>query len=206
MQANPLFKLTMRQGPRPDQVFELFKDVHTVGREAGNDIIINDPQVSRHHARMTLQGNAYILEDLGSTNGTFVNGRRVTGPVALSAGDMIGLGDTVVLAVSSAADAAVTQVGRVPTTPSMQPARPQPAAPPPPSNTAPLSQTGPVEESALAGMSPNTRRMLVIGCAGLALLTVICGMAMIAWSFLDCPSFAGFWRNLPILGGISIGC
>jgi len=95
MQASPLFKLTMRQGPRPDQTFELVKDVYTVGREAGNDIIINDPQVSRHHARLTLQVSTYVLEDLGSTNGTFVNGRRVSGPASLSIGDMVGLGDTV---------------------------------------------------------------------------------------------------------------
>jgi len=201
MQATPVFKLTMRQGPRPDQAFELSKDVHTIGREAGNDIIINDPQVSRHHARLTLQGSAYILEDLGSTNGTFVNGRRVTGPVALSHGDMLGLGDTVVLAVSGGADAAVTQVGRVPTAPSMQPARPQAVS------QQPSRATGqPAPPAAQPGMADNRRRMLVIGCAGLALLAVICGMGLIAWSFLDCQSFAGFWRSLPILGSIAIGC
>jgi pSer/pThr/pTyr-binding forkhead associated (FHA) protein len=177
-----------------------------VGRRPEASLCIPSPTVSREHAEVTVVDGGLLLRDLGSTNGTFVNGRRVTGPVALSAGDMIGLGDTVVLAVSSAADAAVTQVSRVPTTPSMQPARSQPVAPPPASDTGRLSQAAPVEESALGGMSPNTRRALVIGCAGLALLAVICGMAMIAWSFLDCPSFAGFWRNLPILGGISIGC
>jgi len=205
MQPNPLFKLTMRQGPRPDQAFELYKDVHTIGREAGNDIIINDPQVSRNHARLTLQGSAYILEDLGSTNGTFVNGRRVSGPVALSAGDMVGLGDTIVLAVSGAADAAVTQVGRVPTTPSMQAApRPQPAAPQPQqSGAAPAQQMPPAVQ---VGMPANSRRMIVIGCAGLALLAVICGMGLLAWSFLDCQSFVSFWRSLPILSSISIGC
>jgi hypothetical protein len=57
-----------------------------------------------------------------------------------------------------------------------------------------------------SGLPPETRRILVIGCAGLALLAVICGMGLIAWSFLDCPSFALFWRSLPILGGIPIGC
>lgn len=206
MQANPLFKLTMRQGPRPDQTFELQKDAYTIGREAGNDIIINDAQVSRHHARLTLQGNAYVLEDLGSTNGTFVNGRRVSGPVTLSAGDMVGLGDTVVLAVSSAIDAAVTQVGRAqvvpPTAPSMPAARPadrQPVA----QQSAPSSGVPPV---ASAGLSPNTRRALIIGCAGLALVAIICVMGMVAWSFLGCQSFADFWRSLPILGGIPISC
>ena len=207
MQANPLFKLTVRQGPRPDQTFDLHKDVHTIGREAGNDILINDPQVSRHHARVTLQGGTYVLEDLGSTNGTFVNGRRVSGPVALSAGDMVGFGDTVVLAVSGAADASVTQAGRVqpaaPTFPSMPSAR-QPAAPPP---QAPPTRPGPyVPEAAPAGAAATTQRMIVIGCAGLALLAVICVMGLVAWSFLDCPSFANLWRALPILGAIPIGC
>lgn len=197
MQPNPLFKLTIRQGPHPDQVFELFKDVHTLGREAGNDIIINDPQVSRHHARLTLQNNAYILEDLGSTNGTFVNGRRVTGPISLSHGDMVGLGDTVVLAVSGAGDAGVTQVGRVPTAPSMQPVAPQKA------HAAPAQ---PAPSAAPAGEADNRRRAIVIGCAALALVGVICVMGLVAWSFLDCPSFAGFWRGLPILGSIAIGC
>lgn len=206
MQVNPLFKLTMRQGPRPDQTFELDKDVYTIGREAGNDIIINDPQVSRHHARLTLQGSAYVLEDLGSTNGTFVNGRRVSGPVSLAAGDMVGLGDTVVLAASGAADAAATQVARAqavpPTAPSMPAARP--AAPKPAAQYGAAAQ--PVPPAAQGGLSPDTRRMLIIGCAGLALIGVICAMALVAWSFLDCQSFAGFWRSLPILGGIQISC
>jgi len=203
MQASPLFKLTMRQGPRPDQTFELVKDVYTVGREAGNDIIINDPQVSRHHARLTLQVSTYVLEDLGSTNGTFVNGRRVSGPASLSIGDMVGLGDTVVLAVSGGADVAATQVGRahpVPqTAPSMAPARPGASA---------ASATPPSAPSVLAGggLTASQRRAIVIGCAGLALLAVICGMALVAWSFLDCISFRGFWQSLPILGSIPIGC
>ncbi len=200
MQANPLFKLTVRQGPHPDQTFELHKDVHTIGREAGNDILINDAQVSRHHARVTLQGSTYLLEDLGSTNGTFVNGRRVSGPVALSAGDMIGLGDTIVLAVSGAADAAVTQVGRVPSIPSeRRPATSRSQA----QSTLPGEQMSPVAQTDAAA---TTQRMIVIGCAGLALLAVICVMGLVAWSFLDCPSFASFWRALPILGAIPIGC
>jgi pilus assembly protein CpaF len=197
----PLFKLTMRQGPRPDQAFELQKDIYTIGREAGNDIIINDAQVSRHHARLTLQADTYLLEDLGSTNGTFVNGRRITGPVALSGGDMIGLGDTVVLAVSGGSDAAVTQVARPlggrPTAPAM-PAAPRTVAPSPTGGAAPAGQVG--------GLTPETRRMLIIGCAALALVGVICVMGLVAWSFLDCQSFAAFWRSLPILGGIAISC
>ena len=195
MQAAPLLKLTMQQGPRPDQTFELHKDVYTLGREAGNDIIINDPQISRHHARLTLQGGSYVLEDLGSTNGSFVNGRRITGPTALSPGDMVGLGDTVVLSVSGAMDAAATQVSRVPqTAPSMQAARP---SAPTPSRPPPVAQVG---------VSQNTQRMFVIGCAALTLVVIICMMALVAWSFLDCLSFEAFWESLPILGSIQVSC
>src|SRR5512136_3098804 len=95
------FKLSVRQGPRPNFVFELDADSYTLGREAGNEIVIEDPQVSRRHATLTRQGATYVLEDIGSTNGTYVNGKRVTAPVLLSNGDMIGLADTVVLAVQA---------------------------------------------------------------------------------------------------------
>jgi pSer/pThr/pTyr-binding forkhead associated (FHA) protein len=207
MQSNPILKLTMKQGPHPEQTFELFREVHTLGREAGNDIIINDPQVSRHHARLTLQGGTYSLEDLGSTNGTFVNGRRVTGSVVLSSGDMIGLGDTVVLAVVGAAEAAVTQVSRVPpTAPAMQPVLRQTAPRPEPQSLSPQAPASAQPTPPPAAAPASSRRILVIGCAALALVAVICVMGLVAWSFLDCQSFRNFWQTLPILNAIKIGC
>lgn len=140
MAANGSVTLVMRQGPKPNQVFELTKDVYTAGREAGNDIAIEDTQISRHHARLSRQGNSFVVEDLGSTNGTFVNGRRVTGPVLLSNGDMLGFADTIVLAVqiqSPMSDATVvshgagaTGVGSS-TAPSFAPPPPPPARPAP---------------------------------------------------------------------------
>src|SRR5512137_1639879 len=93
------FKLSVRQGPRPNLVFELDKPSYMIGREAGNDIVIEDPQVSRRHAQLTRQGNSYLIEDIGSTNGTYVNGKRVMAPTLLANGDMVGLADTVIIAV-----------------------------------------------------------------------------------------------------------
>ena len=78
------FKLSVRQGPRPNLVFELDKPSYVIGREAGNDLVIEDPQVSRRHAQLTQQGNSYLIEDIGSTNGTYVNGKRVTAPTLLT--------------------------------------------------------------------------------------------------------------------------
>ena len=98
MQGNSSFRLIVRRGPQPNQVYELNKGIITLGRDITNDIVINDPEVSRHHCRLTQGGGGYTLEDLGSTNGTFVNGQRLTGARPLSNGDTIGLGETVTLA------------------------------------------------------------------------------------------------------------
>lgn len=204
MQPSPILKLTMRQGPRPNQVFELYKEVHTIGREAGNDILINDPQVSRHHARLTLQDSEYLLEDLGSTNGSYINGRRVTEPALIAAGDMLGLGDTIVLAITGPVDAGATQVAHPPM-PAAKPS-PAPAQQQRPMQSELVEEMEPITGPTGTGLSPKTQRAIVIGCAGLALVALICVLGVVAWSFLDCQSFRQFWQGLPILGGISIGC
>lgn len=132
------FKLTVRQGPRPNLVFELDKDSYTIGREAGNDIVIEDPQVSRRHAQLTRQGSSYLLEDIGSTNGSYVNGKRITAPVLLADADLVGLADTVVLAVQgppvaidSGATAVMSETARA-TVPPTQPAFTPPVVVQPP--------------------------------------------------------------------------
>ncbi len=63
--------------------------VTTIGRWEGNDIVVDDRWVSRTHAQIRREGERYILEDRGSKNGTFVNGRRITGPTALTDGDVV---------------------------------------------------------------------------------------------------------------------
>ncbi len=90
-------RLIVRRGPQPNQVYELNKDIVALGRDITNDIVINDPEVSRHHCRLTRTPTGFTLEDLGSTNGTFVNGQRLTAARPLMNGDMIGLGETVTL-------------------------------------------------------------------------------------------------------------
>lgn len=92
------FRLVVRRGPQPNQVYELNKDIISIGRDITNEITINDPEVSRHHCRLTRGPNDYTLEDLGSTNGTFVNGQRLTGARPLKQGDLVGMGETVTLA------------------------------------------------------------------------------------------------------------
>jgi hypothetical protein len=101
MQQNDSYRLVVRRGPQPNQAFEVSKDVTTLGRDISNDIVVNDRETSRHHLRLMLSGDTLTIEDLGSTNGTFVNGKRVSGVTPLQNGDMIGLGETVTLALES---------------------------------------------------------------------------------------------------------
>ena len=93
----PLYQLVMRSGPTPGATFSLEGDQLVVGRDSASAIAINDAEVSRKHARLNFQGGKYVIEDLGSTNGTFVNGQRLVSPVVLKAGDVISLGEQIVL-------------------------------------------------------------------------------------------------------------
>ena len=97
MQERGTVQLVMGQGPQPGQIFELSRSTVSIGRDPGNQIVINDAQISRQHARITPQGGLMILEDLGSTNGTTVNGLPVSAPHTLAHGDEVGLGDNVTL-------------------------------------------------------------------------------------------------------------
>lgn len=101
MQGSGSFRLIVRRGPQPNQIYELNKDSLTIGRDINNEIVINDPEVSRNHCRLTRGAGGYTLEDLGSTNGTFINGQRLTGSRPLASSDMIGMGETVTLGYES---------------------------------------------------------------------------------------------------------
>jgi pSer/pThr/pTyr-binding forkhead associated (FHA) protein len=91
----PEYQIVMRAGPTPGKVFPVSGESFTIGREPGNGIVINDAEISRKHARMSLQGTTYSIEDLGSTNGTFVNGVRLTAPHALRPNEVIAFGEQI---------------------------------------------------------------------------------------------------------------
>jgi FHA domain len=84
-------------------------DQLTLGREEGRaDLVLDDPGVSRLHARFAVDNGSVVVEDLGSSNGTYVNGQRISGPVELGAEDEVQLGGTV-LSVGGAAPATEVQ-------------------------------------------------------------------------------------------------
>ena len=63
-----------------------------IGRDEDNDIVIDNAAVSRHHAKIKRAGDGYVVEDLGSTNGTFVNENRITQQEKLQDGDIVIVG------------------------------------------------------------------------------------------------------------------
>ena len=97
MPEAPGFWIVVRRGPIQSAMFRLERDVVTLGRDGANDIVIADPQVSRYHLRLLQRDNEYHLEDLGSTNGTRVNGTVATGIAPLENGDTLFLGDAIAL-------------------------------------------------------------------------------------------------------------
>ena len=92
------YQLTVRKGPKVGETFILETYSLTIGRDPVSDVVLNDPEVSRQHARFTQTETGYQVQDLGSTNGTFVNGQRLESePVALKPGFTVSMGSGVTL-------------------------------------------------------------------------------------------------------------
>jgi hypothetical protein len=91
--AIPLLRVERAVGLDPGSAFELAHEV-ILGRGAGADIQLEDTFASSRHARIARQGSVMVLEDMGSTNGTFLNGEPLRGPQPLHQGDRIRIGDT----------------------------------------------------------------------------------------------------------------
>lgn len=79
-------------GPEAGRRVELGLEV-AIGRQEG-DLVVEDPEVSRRHAVLRRSGGSVVVEDLDSTNGTFVNGERIRTPMTLGPGDQVRVGRT----------------------------------------------------------------------------------------------------------------
>lgn len=211
--ANATYQLTMRAGPTPGRIIALGMGESTIGRETSNTIPISDPEVSRRHAQLTFQNNYYILEDLNSTNGTFVNGRRLVGQYVLQPGDVINLGENVTLVFDTGPfDPDATQVSPA-SFPQPEDIRVGPVSPPaqPPLSSQPAAYgTGsypyaaPTAETSRLPENPDDFEPMPIGAprnralpwvlAGCGCLTIVClallaGLWYIDANFLWCSTF-----------------
>jgi hypothetical protein len=84
--------LTVVSGPMQGTSFRLRSETCLIGRDNGVDILVEDFRVSRRHAVIERSGGRLTLADVGSTNGTWLNGERLTGVAELRDGDRVRLG------------------------------------------------------------------------------------------------------------------
>jgi FHA domain-containing protein len=134
-----------------------------LGREqATADLVIPDPGVSRRHARVLTHNGGVIVEDLGSSNGTYVNGERISGAVEVAAGDEVQLGDTI-LGVRAAT----------------APAQPPPASRPAPRRLAPSPhEPGNIPALAALFLGPLSILLIFLSAGGF-FIALPCGIAAI---------------------------
>ncbi len=147
-------RLRAQLGDQIGRTYIMSGETLRIGRAPDNDLALDDIQVSRYHARLIRQGDTLIIEDLGSTNGTLVSGRRITRPQILQPGDTIAIGKTVFSVEGLPA----------PDTLGMAPLRPD----------LPRHGTAAREGTAVAGYGrSSTTWLLVAGIAGLVIIVVL---------------------------------
>ena len=91
--VDPRLEVVAAMGLEPGTSFEL-GDGATMGRADGSDIPVDDPFASSVHARIFPRGQFMYIEDMGSTNGTYLNGRRLRAAERLKVGDAVRIGET----------------------------------------------------------------------------------------------------------------
>jgi hypothetical protein len=142
----------------------------TIGRDKDNDLVLDSNQISRHHARLVLVAEGWVIEDLGSANGTYVNGVRSDSHL-LQHGDVVALGSarlTFSIGPELPASPPTAPYARPPIlSPDTLPIAPPPLPPP-------LPAPGPAKASGSAGL------FWALGGCGLFLLLA----AVAAWVFL----------------------
>ncbi len=159
------FQFVMRSGPTPGVTFPLEGDQLTIGRDASNGVAINDAEVSRKHTRLSFQGGKYVVEDLGSTNGTFVNGQRLAGPVVLKPGDVVSLGEQIVLMYDA--------INNDPGATMAAPRKSARVEPPPAPSYSPAPAYAPAAGGSMPVRKSNTTPIFIAG--GVLLFLCMCG-------------------------------
>src|SRR5947207_1154922 len=167
-----MFAIVVNEKGGEQKRLEFDKPEVTIGRVQGNDIILPKGNVSKRHSRIVLKDGKFIIVDLKSTNGTYVNGRKITSPLVLKETEKVYIGDFILTVEEGAAQphsltplapppaaiaarpdplAARAQAVGARTAPEPIPVPPPKAAPAPPSVPAPVA---PIHPSALASGSP----------------------------------------------------
>ncbi len=187
------YQLVLRVGPSPGKVFPLLKKEITIGRDINNEIVINDSEISRKHCRFVMTSEGFTAEDLGSTNGTWVNERRISGKHQLQSGETIRLGDNITLVyemVGFDPDATIASTGATAPPPPVRQAQPQQQ----------YQQPAPPPQQHYAGQVPaptkKKGRGLWIALGVLAVISV-CLIAFLVYVDSNCLWCEITWNMLP---------
>ncbi len=185
--ALPMGQVLSLLVPEPTPTISFRGGEMVIGRVPGCDQVIDLPMISSRHARLFREGGRILIEDLRSSNGTFVNGTRVEGPAVLNSGDEIGLGSHLVtLAADSWSPAEVVQPARTGQTVSELP---QTTVPTPTEMTTASSTSIPVPGLA-AILSRPWRLMALLVQAALA------GLLIVGLVGMKNPAPILFWLGL----------
>jgi len=193
--AAPLARLVVRSGALKGQRVSIKTPIANIGRADYNDVHLPEESVSTSHAKLQRREGVWMLVDLESTNGTFVDGERVRGETALAPGALLRFGDVWVLFGPPAAHDArglgkggSTKVvqGKKPPPPPPPPAKPAAPTPPPPppAAKAPVKATRagtPAPKRPTAGPPAAPQQKKGKGCGGSAAVLLVVAAACVYW-------------------------
>ncbi|MFN8457808.1 MAG: FHA domain-containing protein [Anaerolineae bacterium] len=159
--------LVLLVGGRPSQSFPLRGELN-LGRDKENAIVVADQKVSRRHASLTPIDETYILTDLGSANGTFLNGVQIAQPTRLKHLDRLTVGDTIFL----------FNIGQ-----------PDLSAPERPAPSAPIVMPRPAAASASLPSSTFNTVWIVVGCMAVTIIGLMLALALLLGFYMGSSQF-----------------
>jgi hypothetical protein len=176
------YKLILQSGPDAGKEYALEKNELYLGRDANNDVVVNDPEVSRRHARLVKQGDDYFYEDLGSTNGSFILGQRLATLTMLHPGAILTIGERVIInyvMISTDPSATVASPRRqVPVAPPPVAIPPAPPVAQPVRQVAPPPTVAPIPPAAAPKKSKAAMVIIIV----IAVILVFC---IIPWIIME---------------------
>jgi pSer/pThr/pTyr-binding forkhead associated (FHA) protein len=193
------FRLTVIKGFNKGEVFPLEEDEVIIGRGEENGIVLNIAEISRTHSVLTRVEEGYLIKDLGSTNGTFVDKKKIGGKYLLKPGDTIMLGDAIYLTYQADVDPEETLVAPRPaefSAPDDTVATPKPDAREKASSPATTPQKGKSAEEILSRdqvteeKKSRTWLWAGIGCVVVIFFLIVIGLIIFDYLNLYCtPPF-----------------
>jgi predicted component of type VI protein secretion system len=204
------YRLTVIKGYNKGDEFPLEAEEITIGRGEDNGIVLNTVEVSRTHAVLTKTEGGYMIRDLGSTNGTFVDKKSVGGKYLLKPGDTVMLGDAIYLTYGADADPEETLVSPRPddlnaSEVTAVTAKPANTAPEPPPTKPPAPEPKKemaIEEKLVDAPTPkekkdNTWLWAGIGCLVVIFFLIVVGVIIFDYLDLWCtPPFDTFLGSI----------